>query len=120
MSNGVRRTFATRIEGTVTRSDGAVVHFAIGPDLGWQQWGAQQEQLGANVDVMDAMVAGLSDGGVEPRHEPEEGEPDHDHTPDAVDVTDPEATESRCVDCGAPLAWRDGEWVAVETETEES
>lgn len=69
-------TWATRIEGTVTRSDGNVVSFAIQSDLGWQQWGATTEVLGANLDVIEAMVAGLSEAGVEPRDEDDDPEAD--------------------------------------------
>lgn len=54
----------TRIEGAVTLSDGREVKFSIGPDLGWQQWGADQQTCGETVDLMDALAAAAGDVGL--------------------------------------------------------
>lgn len=54
----------TRIEGTVTLSDGREVKFSIGADLGWQQWGATQETCGETVGLMDALATAAGDEGL--------------------------------------------------------
>lgn len=52
------------IEGTVTLEDGSTSMFMLYPEGDWYQWGAGQERLGESVELMDAMVRGLSDEGL--------------------------------------------------------
>lgn len=52
----------TAIEGTITTADGVERAFRIS-DVGYQQWGATTEQLGATVDVLDRITTDLREDG---------------------------------------------------------
>jgi hypothetical protein len=54
----------SEIKGTITLVDGTTSEFIISRDLIWLQWGAVTDRLGATVEVLEALVAGLADNEV--------------------------------------------------------
>jgi sensor domain CHASE-containing protein len=50
-----------QIRGTITLADGSTSEFTTEPDLGWQQWGADQRRLGRTVDVLEAISATVAE-----------------------------------------------------------
>lgn len=62
---GTTNVKVSEIKGTIILTDGTTSEFSISRDLGWQQWGAMTERLGSTVDVLDALVAGLVDNGID-------------------------------------------------------
>lgn len=47
------------VEGVIVTADGVRREFSIGPDGGWQQWGATTEDLGNTVYALEAMSNAL-------------------------------------------------------------
>lgn len=58
-------TKVSEIQGIITLTDGTTSQFSISRDLGWQQWGAVTDRLGSTVDVLEALVAGLTDNEID-------------------------------------------------------
>lgn len=50
----------SKVNGTITLSDGNLVNFAISSDGTYQQWGNTQEALGSTVDAVTSMVDALA------------------------------------------------------------
>lgn len=62
--------YPTRIEGTVTLSDGSETSFSIIPDLGWQQWGNVTDKLAVTGVLMDDLAAATADHLHDPDNQP--------------------------------------------------
>ena len=66
-----------RIEGTLEFDDGTSHQFSLGPDGGWQQWGASQSEVGRSVDLLEALAtAALLAGHLTEREDDEDVEDD--------------------------------------------
>lgn len=66
-----------RVEGTLEFDDGTSHQFSIGPDGGWQQWGASRSEKARSVELLDALAtAALLAGHLTDREDDEDVEDD--------------------------------------------
>lgn len=66
-----------QIEGTFEFDDGTSHQFSLGPDGGWQQWGASQSEVGRSVDLLDALATAARSAGHLTEREDDENEEDY-------------------------------------------
>jgi hypothetical protein len=108
------------IKGTVTLADGSTSEFQIMPGGNASQWGADRERLGRSVDVLAALVRGLTEESLlVGENEPEPPAAafkvyDHEARPD----DNPEPGD-HCKDCGADITWigpSQADWLHVDDE----